>query len=198
MLQRRFEFGAALGARLRGGTGIGEEAGDMCALFGERGEHPLGVGGELGELVALVGEDLEKAVGFAEVRVRPFDRRLDVGASTGEGGPEFVEDEAEALRVGQRVDVVDQVGVDAGAVVLERQQALAGAGLSGGDDAQRRRRLGAGRPRQGRPAVDVLLADQRLGPDDAVRVLRKSWKPEVSIFITITALPGIASGLPPS
>ena len=100
-----------------------------------------------------------------------FDRGFDVGAAAGDGGAEFVEDQAEALRVGQRVDVVDQVGVDAGAVVFERQQVLAGAGLARLDHFQRRRRLRAGRARQGRPAVDVLLADQRLRADDAVGVL---------------------------
>ena len=42
---------------------------------------------------------------------------------------------------------------------------LARAGLAVADLFQRRRRLGARRPRQGRAAVDVLLADQRLRAD---------------------------------
>ena len=50
---------------------------------------------------------------------------LDVFAAAGEAGAEFVEDEPEALRVGQRLDVVDQVRVDAGAVVA---RAAAGTG----------------------------------------------------------------------
>jgi hypothetical protein len=71
------------------------------------------------------------------------------------------------------VDVVDQVGVDAGAVVLERQQQLAGTGLAVRYFFQRRWRLRAGRPRQGRAAVEVLLADQRLRADQAGGVFAK-------------------------
>ncbi len=58
---------------------------------------------------------------------------LEVFAAAGEAGAEFVEDEPEALRVGQRLDVVDQVRVDAGAVAAERQQVLACALLAVGD-----------------------------------------------------------------
>ena len=56
-------------------------------------------------------------------------------------------------------------------VVLDRQQVLAGAGLALRDLLELRRRLGAGRPRLGDAAVEELLADQRLRPDDAGGVL---------------------------
>ena len=36
LLQARFQFGAAFGGRLAGGAGVGEEAGDVRALVGER------------------------------------------------------------------------------------------------------------------------------------------------------------------
>ena len=167
LAEARFQFGAAFGGRLAGGAGVGEEPGDVLALFGERAGHALGVGGELGQFVALLVEDFEQAVGVAKIGVGALDRRRDVRSPPGQGGAEFVEDQPEALRVGQRVDVVDQVGVDAGAVVLDRQQPLARARLAFGDLFQRWRRLAARRPWQGRPAIEVLLADQRLRADQA-------------------------------
>ena len=142
----------------------------LRALARERPEDLLGVGGELRQPVALGPEDAEEAIGVAQHRVGALDDLLDVLAAPGEPGAEFVEDQPEALHVGQLVDVVDQVRVDAGAVVLDRQQVLAGARLPVGDLLQRRRRLGARRARQGGTAVDELLADQRLGADQAAGV----------------------------
>ncbi len=141
LLERGFERRAAFGARFGGGAGVGEEAGDAGPLAGEGGEDLLGVGGELGEPVALRGEHAEQAVDIAQDRVGALDHLLDVLAAAGQAGAEFVEDEPEALRIGQPVDVVDQVGVDGGAVVLQRQQVLARPRLAVGDFPQRRRQL---------------------------------------------------------
>ncbi len=171
LLQRRFQFRPLFGARLGGGPGVGDEAGDVAALARERPQDFLRVARQLRQLVALGREDAEGAVDVAQDRVRPLDQHFDVFAAAGQAGAEFVEDQPEALRVGQGVDVVDQVGVDAGAVVAERQQVLAGPRFAGGDLLQRRRRFGPRRPRQGRLAVDELLADQRLRPDQAACVL---------------------------
>ncbi len=56
-----------------------------------------------------------------------------------------LEKKPEPLRVRQPLDVVDEVRVDAGAVLLQGQQVLAGARLAVFDDFQRRSRdLGAG------------------------------------------------------
>ena len=162
--------GPLFGAGLRGGAGVGEEAGDVGALAGERPQDRRPSRWQLGEAVALGGEDAEEAVDVAQDRVGALDQDFEVVAATGQAGAEFVEDEPEALRVGQRLDVVDQVRVDAGAVAAERQQVLARPGLAGGDLLQRRRRRRARRPRQGRAAVDELLADQRLRPDLAAGV----------------------------
>ena len=115
----------------------------------QRPRISLGVAGQLGELVALGGEDAEEAVDVAQDRVGALDQHLEVVAAAGEAGAEFVEDEPEALRVGQRLDVVDQVRVDAGAVAAERQQVLARARLPVGDLLQRRRRRRARAPAAG-------------------------------------------------
>src|SRR6185437_8954899 len=68
------------------------------------------------------------------------------------------------------VDVAEQDDVDRAAVVLHRQQVLAGAFIAGGDLVQGRRQRRAGHRRLGRQAVDVLLADQRLRADFATGV----------------------------
>ena len=165
----------------------------LGAFARERPEDLLGVGGELGQLVALGVEDADQAVDVAQRRVGPLDRRLDVGAAAGEAGAEFVEDQAEALRVGQFVDVVDQVRVDAGAVVLQRQQVLAGAGLAGRDLLQRRRRLAS------RARAAGSGGSRRTSRRSATAAGSGSWRRcgspgsrGRSIFITITALPAIA------
>ena len=123
-------------------------------------------------------------------------RGLDVGAAAGQAGAEFVEDQAEALRVGQFVDVVDQVGVDAGAVVLQRQQVLAGAGLAGGDPAS------AAAPRASRERGAASAGSRRTSRRSATAGGSGSWRRcgspgsrGRSIFITITALPGLDCGL---
>ena len=141
----------AFGAGLGGGAGVGEEAGDVGALAGERAEDRRGVAGELGEAVALGVEDPEQLVDLAQHRVGADDDFFEVLAAAGQPGAEFVEDEAEALRVGKGLDVVDQVGVDAGAVVLHRQQVLArrpaarrGSASAAGERASRARGAGSG------------------------------------------------------
>ena len=122
---------------------LAEEAGDVAALARERREDLVGVARPAGQLVALGGEDAEEAVDVAQDRVGALDDFSSVFAAAGEAGAEFVEDQREALRVGQGLDVVDQVGVDAGAVA----RAAAGTGRRPSPLAillQRRRRRRAG------------------------------------------------------
>ncbi len=139
----------------------------------------VAVAREAGELAVLEGEDVEHPVGLAQGRVGAIDHLAEVVAPGGEAGAEVVEDQPEAVAVGDALDVLDQVEVDGGAVVLQGQQALALAGLALGDLLQLGRRLltrGAG---LGRGAVDVALPDQRLRPDDAAGVLAEVLEPAV-------------------
>ena len=197
LAQRRFDVGALFGARLRRRAGVGEEAGDAAALARERSEDLLGVGGELGEPVALGAEDAEDAIDVAQHRVRPLDHFLEVFAAAGEAGAEFVEDQAEALRVGQLVDVVDQVRVDAGAVVLERQQVLArprlrrlrSSSAAAAASSPGRAAASGGSRRTSRRSATAAGSGRR----------RRRGSPgsrDRSIFIAITALPGTEIGLP--
>ena len=123
--------------------------------------------GELGELLVLLGEGGEDLVGLLERGVGATNHVREVGAAGGETRAEVVEDQPEALDLGLTGDVVDQVEVDLLAVVLDRQPVLAGADLAVGDLLERRRRLRLRGPRLGRLALDVLLAEQRLRPDQA-------------------------------
>ena len=70
-----------------------------------------------------------------------------VVAAGGEPGAELVEDQAEAVRVRLAVDVVDEVEVDRLAVVLQRQEVLAGARLAVGDLLERAAAPASGRAR---------------------------------------------------
>ncbi len=115
-------------------------------------------------------EDREHAVGFAQRGVRAHDHFVQVFAASGEARTEFVEDDPQPFGLGQLVDVGEQVWVDRARGVLDREQALALAFLPCGDDAERGRRWGAFGVGFGGAAVDVLLAEQRLRPDDAVGV----------------------------
>ena len=109
-------------------------------------------------------------------------RTLSVSCSAGSArrttaarsGPRAARPAPRSLRIsrkrstsGSRVMLLDEVEVDLLAVVLDRQPVLAGAGLAVGDLLERRRRLAARRARLRRLALDVLLAEQRLRPDQA-------------------------------
>ena len=109
----------------------------------------------------------------------------------GQPGAEVVEDQPEAVRVRLAHDVVDEVDVDLLAVVLQRQEVLAGAGLAVRDHGERRRRLRlrglaagwAGSRCTSRPSSDCGRIRHEAS-------WRKSWNPASVIFITTTALPG--------
>ncbi len=158
---------AALGRCGAGGGGVADEAGEMLALLGQRLQDRVAVLGELGELLVLLGEGGEDLVGLLERGVGATNHGREVGAAGGETGAEVVEDQPEALDLGLTGDVVDEVEVDLLAVVLDRQPVLAGADLAVGDLLERRRRLRLRGPWLGRLALDVLLAEQRLRPDQA-------------------------------
>ena len=121
--------------------------------------------------MVLARELRKHAVGLAQRRIGPLDDRLQVLAACGEARSQVVQDQAEP--VGERLahDVVDEVDVDLLAVVLERQEALAGARLRVRDHLERRRRLRLRGVRLRRLAVDVLLAEERGRPDDAGGIL---------------------------
>ena len=158
----------------------------------------VGVARELGERLVLLREDREHLVGLAQRRVRALGRsRRASSPRAAKPIAEVVEDQAEALRVGAAVDVLDEVEVDRLAVVLERQQVLAGAGLAVGDLADLR---AAARRRQSAAGCSGIRRSARRAATGA-RIRheassRKSWNAGSSISITTTALPGIA--LPPS
>src|SRR5205814_4117981 len=109
----------------------------------------------------------EHAVRLAKRRVGPLDDRLERLASAREARSQVVENQAEAVRVRLAHDVLHEVEVDLLAVVLERKEVLSSAWLIARDDVHRRRR---GAPRSARLsglAIHVLLAEERLGPDQA-------------------------------
>ena len=141
--------------------------GDAVLLAGQRREHGVGVDGELRQALVLLGEDRQHAIGLLQRRVGPLDHLAERVATGGEAGAEVVEDQPEAIDLGLAGDVVEQVEVDGLAVVLERQEALPLAGLAVGDHVELWRRLGDRGARLGRRAVDELLAEQRLRPDQA-------------------------------
>ncbi len=162
-----FEVFAALGRRLGGDRRLVDEAGDALALARERAEDRVGVDRELHELAVLAGERRQDLVRFPQRRVRALDDLRELVAAGGEAGAEIVEDQAEAVRIGLFHDVVDEVEVDRLAVLLERQQILPLAGLSLGDLLEGRGRRRRRSPRLGELALDELLTDQRLRPDQA-------------------------------
>ncbi len=122
------------------------------------------------ERLVLRGEDAEHLVEFAQRRVRAADDRVQVAPAPGQAGAEFVDDDREALALGQAVDVAEQIDVDRARGVRDRQQVLPFAFVAAGDLVQRRRQRRAFGARLGGQAVDELLADQRLGFDRAARV----------------------------
>ena len=175
---------------------VGEEAGDAGAVAGERLEDLLTVDGELGQFVTLVVELLDQGRRVAQDRVGALDDLLEVLATTGERRPQFVEDQAEALCVGQALDVVDQVRIDAGAVALDRQQVLTGAGLAVRDLLEGwRRRSPRGSWLVGRQSTTFSpISDW--GRITQLASRRKSVKPSSLILSTSRALPGASTRLP--
>ena len=125
------EVGAALGGRLGGHRGAVDEAADPVAVAGQRLEHrrrrcaARSASAWFWRARIASTALVSRRAGFGAV-----DDLGEVVAAGGEPGAEVVEDQAEAVGVGLAHDVVDEVEVDRLAVRLERQEALALAGLA--------------------------------------------------------------------
>src|SRR5436190_2151690 len=147
----------------RGGSGVRERAerpgrpGDRGSPGAELREHRRGLvreGLELGQRPAKLAE------GPRELLKTLLERLAALGGRLG-GGVRVVDEPGDLLAH----DVLDQIEVDLAPVVLERQEALAGTGLPARDLLERRGRGDARGPRLRRLAVDVLLAEEGLRPD---------------------------------
>ncbi len=106
------ELAPVAGGGGRHGVGLGEEFGELAAVASERDERAVAFDGEVAEHLVLGGEDAEHLFQFAQRRVGAVQNRVQVAAPTGEAGAEFVDDDRQALVLGQVVDVVEQVHVD--------------------------------------------------------------------------------------
>ena len=156
---------AALGGGLRGLVGLDDEVGDTCSRSRASGaERRVGVARQPREHAVLAGQDREHLVGLAQRRVGAVDDLVELLAAAGEAGAELVEQDREALAVGQAHDVVDQVEVDRRARV--RRPA---AGARPRRRPRRSARSGCAERGAGL-ALHELLADQRLRADRAVGV----------------------------
>ena len=156
--------------------GPGHEVGHVCTLARQRGQHGVGVARELGQGAVLAAQDGQHVVGLLEGGVGAADDVAQVLTATSEPGAELVEDDRQALAVGQAQDVGHQVQINRAGGLRCRQQVLARAGPVT-DRSQGRRLGGPGRPRLGRHAFHELLADQRLGADGAGGVLAEVAEP---------------------
>ena len=83
-------------------------------------EHAVRVRREPGERAVLAGEDLQHLVRLAQRRVRAVDDLVEVLAPAREAGAELVQQDREALAIGQPQDAVEQVEVDRRARVRDR------------------------------------------------------------------------------
>ena len=139
----------------------------------------------------LLGQDLQDLVRLPQCGVGAADDRVEVLAASGKACAQVVEDEAEALRIGQAVDVLDDVQVHLLAVVLERQEPLAGSRLAVGDLLELRWRLDPRCARLGRLAVDELLTEERLRADDARGIAEEVLEGRVGDLHDDHGLPGV-------
>ncbi len=159
-------------ARLGDRVALHEVVGELLAHGGERRKRLVGVNGQLGQHVVLAGEDREHLVQFLQSGVRAADDHVQVASTPGQTDAEFVEDDRQALALGQARDVVEQVGVDRAVGVLDGQELLAGP-FADADRPQRRRRRRAFHAWLRGQAVDELLSEQRLGTNRAAGVRAK-------------------------
>ena len=90
----------------------------MLAHGGERRERTIGVDRELREHAVLVRQDFQHAVRFAQRGICAHDQFVQVFPAPEEGRPEFVQDDPQPLRLGQAVDVREQVDIDRARGVL--------------------------------------------------------------------------------
>ena len=89
------------GAGLGDGVALHEEVGELLAHGRERRQRLVGVDGEFARARVLAGEDREHLVEFLQRRVGAVDDHVQVAAAPGEAGAEFVEDDRQALALGQ-------------------------------------------------------------------------------------------------
>jgi len=149
------DVGAALGGGGGGVLGLPDPAPDVLAVAGEVADHDVGVGHEVLQHRVLAGEDRKHPVGLAQRGAAATDRGVEIVGAAADAGTELVEDDPQALSVGQAQDVVEQVRRDRGGGLRDGNAPAGGQPLCGG----------AG------PAVDEVLADQRLRARLAERVL---------------------------
>ena len=169
--QVAFQRAAMAGGRLRDRVALHDEVGDprlRTAANGAKGlsESTASLAStwfSLARIASTLSSSCKRRVGAADDRVQ-------IASAPGQARAELVDDDRQALALGQARDVAEQVDVDRAVGVLHRQQSLARAFLAGGDLAQGRRQRRAFDARLGRQAVDELLADQRLGAN------RCSWR----------------------
>jgi hypothetical protein len=154
-LEAAGDVAVALGRVLRDLARRRHEAADLLLVAREVAHDDVRVPGEVGEHLVLLGEDREHAVGLAQCGARAADRLVEVVAVARDRGAQLVDQDAEPLADRQPHDVVDEVGRDG------RRRAL------DGDRGARLELAGI----VARGAVDVVLADERLGRDLAARVL---------------------------
>ena len=102
----------------------------------------------------VVRQQVEQVVGLGQGRNRALESRLQIAGAGGGGGAELVDDQREALTVGQPHDVLEQVGRNRRGGVRD------GDGRAGLEHLARAPRI----------AVHVVLADQRLRSGGARRV----------------------------
>ena len=145
-LDRQAQVRALSGGVARGVAGLDDEPVDLLGVVGERRDHRVRVRRQLLERVRVVGQQVEQVVGLGQRRDGPAQGRLQVARPARDGGAQLVDDQREALPVGQPHDVLNEVGGN---------RRL---GVADGDRRPRLQRLAvlAGL------AVDEVLADQRL------------------------------------
>ena len=95
------------------------------AVAGQRREDRVAVAARLASTRFWRARIVEDLVGLLERRVGVADGLAQVAAAPGQAGAQLVEDDRQALAVGQAQDVVDQVEVDRLGGVRDRQQVLA-------------------------------------------------------------------------
>ena len=111
-LHRHAQVGVLGGGVARGVAGLDDEPVDLLGVVGERGDHRVGVGGQLLEGVRVVGQQVEQVVGLGQRRDRAAQRRLQVARAARDRRAQLVDDQREALAVGQAHDVLNEVGGD--------------------------------------------------------------------------------------
>ena len=110
---------------LRDGVALHDEVGDSFAHCRKRLERLVGVDRQFRQHLVLAGEDRQHAVEFLQCGVGATNDHVEVGAAPGQPGAELVDQDREALALGQPRDVAEQVDVDRAVSVLHGKQVLA-------------------------------------------------------------------------